>query len=344
MVSRPVKLSLILKTALLMAVLASLPRKLFLYNLFDEGELSFEGKWLADLVFRLIFLFLFSWLILQLNSNWFYARIMVSRAVKWTALITTNIVFLLGIHWLLRILYPVVVGMELGNGEIGNSFVRYCILHVILLFVARTLRLGKNQQESRIENERLKQQSLRSELQALKNQIDPHFLFNALNSLSSLVRDNEQARQFVKKLSFMYRYILQSNERDLVTIAEELKFLESYVYLIKSRYRNRFSINIHVDESLFDERIPPLALQLLVENAVKHNEISDDHPLTVKVYSKDGILFVENHIRSRRTLMDGTGYGLSNLGKRYSLLKRQHIKVYRQSDIFIIELPIKTRQ
>lgn len=341
MISKPVKHSHILKVALLMAILVSTPRKLYLYNLFSEGRLNFDGQWLIDLLFRLILLFLYSWLILQLNSNWFYAKVKIPRVLKWTALVAINL-FLLPItigFWIM--LYPLVVGMELTEENVEHSFVRYFILLVVLLFMARTLRLSKNQQESKLENERLKQQSLRSELQALKNQIDPHFLFNALNSLSSLVRDNEQARLFVKKLSFMYRYILQSSGRDLVTISEELKFLESYTYLIKARYRDRFSIVIEIDDSLLEESIPPLALQLLVENAVKHNEISDDHPLKVKIYGKEEKLFIQNRVRPRRMLEEGTGYGLSNLKKRYFLLKKQKIKVVHENDNFTIELPLQ---
>ena len=178
-----------------------------------------------------------------------------------------------------------------------------------------------------IEKETLKQQSLINELEALKNQINPHFLFNSLNSLNSLVRDNKPATIFVNKLSFMYRYILQSSSNDMVTLEEELKFLESYIYLIKTRYRDRFDINIAIDDHLKQEKIPSMSLQLLVENAVKHNEISESNPLLVKVYSKDSSIVVENKIKPRTTFVDSTGNGLVNLNKRYQLLKKNTISI-----------------
>ena len=198
------------------------------------------------------------------------------------------------------------------------------------------------QQVSLIENERLKQQNLQTELVALKNQIDPHFLFNSLNSLTCLIRDNDEATQFVKKLSFMYRYILQSGDRDLVSLKEELKFLESYSYLIKARYRDRFTIDIEIDEKYLEKEIPPLALQLLVENAVKHNEISETNPLTVKIFYKNGFIYVENILKPRTVMAEGTGNGLMNLDKRYYLIAKQNIVITKDDNIFSVKLPIKS--
>ena len=232
-------------------------------------------------------------------------------------LIIIDIVVLFIILTLWKFLHPFLVDIPLSDEDKGFLFFRYWILLIVLFFIARILRLQTDQQENRIENERLKQQNLQNELAALKNQIDPHFLFNSLNSLTSLIRDNVKATQFVKKLSYMYRYILQSGDTDLVSIKDELKFLESYAYLIHTRYRDRFDIEIQIEDKYLEEQIPPLALQLLVENAVKHNEISESNPLKVRLYSKNGSLFVENPIRPRTTLAEGTGNGLLNLKKDF---------------------------
>ena len=139
----------------------------------------------------------------------------------------------------------------------------------------------------------------------------------------------------------MYRYILQSSDRNLVPLKEELKFLDSYIFLIKTRYRDRFEIVIDVDEMLLEERVPPLALQLLVENAVKHNEISEVNPLLVKVYSENGYLCVENEIRLRTTFVDSTGNGLSNLNKGYLLLKERTISITNTDSIFKVKFHLK---
>lgn len=138
----------------------------------------------------------------------------------------------------------------------------------------------------------------------------------------------------------MYRYILQSGDSDLVSVREELKFLESYTYLIQTRYRDRFSIDIKIEDDFLEREIPPLALQLLVENAVKHNEISESNPLNVQIYSKEGFIYVENHIQPRTTLAEGTGNGLQNLKKRFLLLRKQALTITTENNTFSVQLPL----
>lgn len=139
----------------------------------------------------------------------------------------------------------------------------------------------------------------------------------------------------------MYRYILQSGQQDLVTLSEELKFLDSYIHLIKTRYRDRFSIAITIDDIHLNKTIPSLTLQLLVENAVKHNEISEDKPLLVNIYSENDMLVVENDIQPRTTLVESTGQGIANINKRYILLKDKHISISESNNKFIVKLPLK---
>ena len=138
----------------------------------------------------------------------------------------------------------------------------------------------------------------------------------------------------------MYRYILQSSDKDLVTVKDELKFLDSYTHLISTRYRDRFIIDVDIEAKYLTAEIPPLALQLLVENAVKHNEISETNPLKVSIYAKENSIFVENQIRPRTTLAEGTKNGLLNLKKRYFLISRQEITVRRENSTFSVELPL----
>ena len=337
---KKVSQSEIIKIGLLLAVLTSLPRNIHLYNMFSEGKMDFTGVWVSDSLFRIFFLTLFSCCILYINANLGYTKLRLSPVGRVICLILIDIAVLFAFLTIWKILHPILVNNPLTDQDKGFLFFRYWILLIVLFFIARILRLQTDQQENRLENERLKQENLRNELAALKNQIDPHFLFNSLNSLSSLIRENEKATQFVKKLSYMYRYILQCGDNDLVSVKDELKFLESYTYLIHSRYRNRFTIDIAIEEKYLEEQIPPLALQILVENAVKHNEISESNPLKVKVYSKNGSIVVENPIRPRTTLAEGTGNGLANLKKRYALLRKQDIEVSTAEAIFSVELPL----
>ncbi len=335
-----VKQSAIVKIAILIAVLASLPKTLFLYEMISEGNLGFSTIWLLDLMYRLVFFFLFSWAILQLNANLGYAQNKWSIKLRMTVLVVVNIAVMLAALFFFKFLYPILLQTEISQRDVGFLNFTYANLLIALFFIGRILRLQTDKQESRIENERLKQQSLQNELMALKNQIDPHFLFNSLNSLTSLIRENEKATNFVKKLSHMYRYILQSGESDLVSLREELKFTESYTHLIRARYRDRFSIDIQIDDRYLDLEIPPLALQLLVENAVKHNEISTKNPLTVRIYFKNDALYVENPIQPRTVLKEGTKNGLLNLKKRYVLLLKKEVKVHTKNNTFVVELPL----
>tara|TARA_R110002167_G_scaffold84156_6_gene228739 strand:- start:1981 stop:3021 length:1041 start_codon:yes stop_codon:yes gene_type:complete len=334
-----VKQSQIVKISLLVSMLLSLPKTVFIYKMIERGKMDFSDVSGPEFVLQFLFYFLFSWLILQLSANWTYKYI-TSAAIRVISSIVIGAVVLIVFLYLLGITYPIFAGHTIAKEEKGFLFFNYAIVLTVLIFVARILRLQVIQKETILENEQLKGQNLQSELTALKNQIDPHFLFNSLNSLNSLIRENKQATAFVTKLSFMYRYILQSGDRDSVSLKEELKFLESYIFLIKTRYRDRFIIDINIEDSYLEKNVPPLALQLLVENAVKHNEISETNPLRVNIYSKDNAIFVENEVRPRSTLADGTGNGLSNLDKRYYLLVKQKLTITTQNNIFCVKLPL----
>jgi len=305
----------------------------------EEGKMDFSEVSVFVFIVQFIFYLLFSWLVLQLCANWSY-RFLKSPTIRIVASVVVGVAILFGTLYVMELLYPFFTGEIISKREKGFLLFNYCIVFTVLFFVARILRLEVIRKENVVENEQLKQQSLQNELTALKNQIDPHFLFNSLNSLNSLIRDNKEATTFVTKLSFMYRYILQSGDQNKATVKEELKFLESYVHLIKTRYRNRFSLEIDIDDVYLEKKIPPLALQTLVENAIKHNEISETNPLTVKIYSKEETICVENPIRPRTNLADGTGSGLSNLKKRYFLLGKQKIDISTENNIFCVKLPI----
>ncbi|MGK0494216.1 MAG: sensor histidine kinase YesM [Maribacter sp.] len=340
MALRHVKQSSIVKIALLLATLVSVPKTIFIYDMVSQGGEEFSVAWIADFMYRFVFLFLFSWTILQLNANVGYAKYKWSTAVRLNVMVLINIAVLIATLSFFEFLYPHIIQIEMNPQDKGFLAFTYTILLLALFFIGRILRLQVEKQESRIENEHLKQQSLQNELIALKNQLDPHFLFNSLNTLTSLIRENQQATQFVKKLSYMYRYILQSGDSDLVSVKDELKFLESYTFLIRTRYRDRFAIDINIETKYLELQIPPLALQLLVENSVKHNEISQTNPLKVNIYSKDGSIYVDNPIRLRKTFAEGTKNGLLNLKKRYILLLRKELTVRTENDIFSVQLPL----
>ncbi|MEM9143790.1 MAG: histidine kinase, partial [Bacteroidota bacterium] len=217
----------------------------------------------------------------------------------------------------------------------------YIFITVMLLVISKAIKLHNQSKLDAVEKEVLKQQSLENELAALKNQINPHFLFNSLNSLSLLVREDQKAAgKFINKLSFLYRYILQSKDQDLVTVKEELKFLESYIHLIKERYRDNFKVNIHIKEHQLQKKIPTLALQLLMENAVKHNEISNGKPLEVDVFDENNYLVVKNRLQRRIGHIESTHTGLRNLNTRFKLHLGEELRISKDGAHFTVKLPM----
>lgn len=330
----------LVKVSFLVTFLVVLPRLVGYLNVVDMGTGYFSGVTLSDILLRIAVYFGFSLLLLEIHVNGHRIFPAIKQLFRLIGVYAITILLVWATTELFRFSYPKVV--EMGPGDTIPKYVEiiFILLAIILIFISSIINLQKARHDKILENAELKQQNLQKELSALKNQVNPHFLFNSLNSLSALVRDNDKASTFVKNLSFLYRYILQSGDLDLVTVHEELRFLKSYMELIKVRYGEKISFNITVNDELMSKQIPPLALQLLVENAVKHNEISDKYPLEINLFSSTESLVVENRIRPRKSLVQSGGVGLSNLDKRYHLLMGHHIRIKKKEGIFRVELPI----
>lgn len=328
---------LILIIAISFSLLINIPRIIFLFGSGDTN-VFFEVS-IQDIIFRVLSFFGFCYVLLKFNIDWsmkwFYKNIFLKSFV---------VSFLILVAWIILFrIFDVIVNGENSTtiSQRFNNFVYFFIM-LMLLIISRTIALNVQSKIDVLEKEQFKQQSLQNELTALKNQVNPHFLFNSLNSLSLLVREDQKAAgKFINKLSFLYRYILQSKDQDLVTLKEELKFLESYIFLIKHRYQENFNVSIVIDESLYQKRIPSLALQLLVENSVKHNEISANKPLTVTIYIEDGFLIVKNKLQHRTDNIESTNTGLNNLNTRFNLLLNKDILIKKNPFYFIVKLPIE---
>lgn len=292
-----------------------------------------------DIILRVLSLFVFCFVVLKLNIDWGVKWFHKKKAFSKSILISIVILIL----WILIIRTFDSIINEAVSTTLNHRFNNYVYFFVMLmlLIISKTVLLNNKTKIDAIEKEQLKQQTLQNELSALKNQVNPHFLFNSLNSLTLLVREDQKtAEKFIKQLSFLYRYILQSKDQNLVTLKEELKFLNSYIFLIKERYRENFHINISIDESLLQKETPTLALQILVENSVKHNEISARKPLTVDIYNDDNFLIVKNKIQKRTGSTESTNTGLSNLNNRFQLSLNKTIIIEKSQDYFIVKLPI----
>ena len=199
----------------------------------------------------------------------------------------------------------------------------------------------KNWKEAAVQQEKLKRQQLALQYETLKGQVSPHFLFNNLNSLTSLISTNpDKAIDFVKKLSEVYRYVLDQKDQELVDLATELKFVESYVFLQKIRFESNLDVQIQVNPKNF--KVIPLSVQMLVENAIKHNEISNRKPLQIKIFSTDdNCLIVENQLQ-KKSGSEGSGSGIQNIRERYEFFTNKKVVIFESLDRYLISIPLLT--
>jgi hypothetical protein len=200
---------------------------------------------------------------------------------------------------------------------------------------------GYQNQQVGIALERARMENFGAQYELLRQQVNPHFLFNSLNTLKYMVESADvHTVDFVLKLSDFYRFTLESRKLDLIRLSEELKILDSYMFLLKARFEEGFVLSVDVDPRHQDSRIPPFTLQLLVENAIKHNVVSLDRPLRIGVYAEGDFLVVENNLQAKRTPEAGMGMGLDNINQRYQHLLGQKIDIHVSDTNFQVKLPI----
>jgi sensor histidine kinase YesM len=225
---------------------------------------------------------------------------------------------------------------------VTDSSLIILIAVIFITHVYETVFLVKESESEMIRNEQLERAKAEAELEALKNQIDPHFIFNSLNTLSHLIENNPvKAKQFNDNLADVYRYILQNKARSLVLLREEMEFLQSYFLLLQIRFEKGVRLNVNVDEAALDQYlIPPISLQILAENAIKHNEFSEATPLSIEIEMKNDELVVHNQIRKKTLRKASSKIGLQNLGERYKLTTNKEIVVKEEENDFTVSLPI----
>lgn len=231
------------------------------------------------------------------------------------------------------------LGVNFGKGYVYTIYGSIVITVLISMFLHGREFLLHWQQE-RIEREKYEKESIAAKYESLKNQVNPHFLFNSLNALTNLVyEDQDKAAKFIKQLSEVYRYVLDTRDKEVVTIEEELKFLKSYIYLQQIRFGDKLKFDNSLENT--PACVAPLALQMLIENAVKHNIISGDEPLNIKLYHEDDFIVVENNLQKKSALGESSaGVGLENIRKRYALLTDREVGVIQNNNFFKVRLPV----
>ena len=201
------------------------------------------------------------------------------------------------------------------------------MMSILLLSIEISTQFFRHWKNSLVEIEKYRAESLQAQLQNLKNQINPHFLFTNMSVLSSLVyKDQDKAVEFINQLSKVYRYLLDNQNNELVTVEEELIFIRSYIFLLHIRFDQNLIIKTEVKKEDRAWLIPPMALQILIENAIKHNEASSEHPLAISIISEDEKLVVGNNLQLRPQHEPGSKTGLENIRARYKFFTHSNCR------------------
>lgn len=326
--------------SLTVAILIHLPEMLAL----SGDEVLFPGMRAADVINEMVFTFISLILLFIMNTKIFHFNMgmvnITRKQLVMAAILTWLASNLLGKGFVILHHYfdiPAIDAMLHHYLHPLRDFIMTCIV-VISCYM---MYLSRKNQLMLLDNQQLRTENLLNQYETLKSQLNPHMLFNSLNTLYSLIREDEtKAQHYVQELSKVLRYTLQDNESHAVTFEEEMKFVNSYIYLLKMRFEDNLVFDINIAPEAQFHKLPPMAVQLLIENAVKHNEISNRKPLTISINATDKNVTVSNRLQSKLTIDNSTHKGLDNLSKRYMLLFKQDIEVKTDKDYFTVTLPL----
>lgn len=223
-----------------------------------------------------------------------------------------------------------------------DYFLMNMIIAIIIGTIYETVYFFENWKATIRQNEELKNQQIRTQFEVLQNQMSPHFLFNSLNTLTTLISENQEiAIDFTQNLSEVYRYILQNKNRELVSLHEEVEFALSFLYLLKKRFPDNLTYDFRIEKSLEKMSIAPMTLQMLIENCIKHNVVSKAHPLHIEVYVENGkSIIVKNNLQEKQTIEKSTKTGLINIKKRYEYLTDRPVDVIMSAQNYMVAVPL----
>ncbi|MCF8715173.1 2TM domain-containing protein [Joostella atrarenae] len=277
-----------------------------------------------------------------------YGKKIRSFSIIWRFVLGSLLVTFISIFILNTFIWTVIKGVTF-NESIQNQhwadYVGYMVIALIVSILFSAFFFYKTKQESKVKEQKVIAGRATAQFDALKNQLDPHFLFNSLNVLTSLIEENPKgAQKFTTSLSKVYRYVLEQKSKELVTVAEEITFAQTYIDLLRMRFEE--SIIFNVSEELLTEeaKVVPLSLQLLLENAVKHNQVSPNKPLEITITKADNYLVVTNNLQPKSVVKTSNGVGLLNIQQRYHLLTSRDVLINKEKKYFNVSIPMLTKQ
>lgn len=314
---------------------------MFTEIMLEDPIVFLEKCGFVGLVYTLVFWATFRIMLIQFKRKFSAPQDFAKRAIFQTLAVCAA--FFLIKQMLDPLLHPIVASI-VGNSQAHNVAMSISALMVTFLIIGiyETIGFYHQLQISLVEKERLMKENMRGQLESLRNQVNPHFFFNSLNTLSYLIPEApDKAVNFVQKLSKAYRYILEIREKELVGIQEELNFLDAYTCLLKERFGENLKVDIRVPQGFHQRQIVPLCLQMLFENAIKHNIVSAQHPLHIEVFVKNGDrLVVQNNLQRKNQEIPSTKIGLENICNRYKLVTERKVEIEESEQNFRVVLPI----
>lgn len=290
-------------------------------------------------------------------SNKFLSQIKSYMAQKKTKIHTVtllitlfNLLILFIISSGLKLFDTLIIGDETysffqSNGGFAAIF-SFSLFFSFLIYLYYYISLSTVAKDQQIERERVISGNVSAQFESLKNQLDPHFLFNSLNVLNALIDENPlKAQEFTNALSRTYRYILDQKNKELVLLEEELKFAQTYIDLLQMRFEDSLTYSLPTEIKQEGAKVVPLSLQLLLENVIKHNKATNKKPIYINIYeSSDGYLIIENNLNKKNTPDNRKGIGLQNIAGRYAILTSKPIKIEETEEKFIVKIPILTKK
>lgn len=231
------------------------------------------------------------------------------------------------------------------SNETPDDYVGSSIITFVVLLAIHLLSFYKAVQEKRVKEQKIIAGTASAKFESLKNQIDPHFLFNSLNVLSSLIEENpDNAQKFTTSLSKIYRYVLEQKDKELVSVEEELAFAKTYMNLLKMRFENSLFYELPETVPNPEAKVVPLSLQLLLENTVKHNVVSEQRPLNIRIFMEGDYLAIQNDFQKKEVLQERKGVGLQNIINRYGIITNRKVLIEQNEQTFTVKIPVLTKQ
>ena len=313
-------------------------------------NIVFDGSLLINfgytMLYSLSLYFANATVFIFLDSVYKNSRFTINRLVF--GFISTFFITIL-IVFLLRIFEEVIIEKstltEYFNNEKATNFIIPVIIFVVVSLGIHAFYFYKTIQEVKVKEQKIIAGTASAKFESLKSQIDPHFLFNSLNVLSSLIEENpDNAQRFTISLSKVYRYVLEQKDKELVSVEEELAFAKTYMNLLKMRFENSLFYELPTTAIPAEAKVVPLSLQLLLENTVKHNVVSEQRPLHIRIFIEGDYLVVENDFQKKEVLQERQGVGLQNIINRYGIITNRKVRIEQTEKVFAVKIPVLTKE